>query len=101
MLAALEPLLEELRPGLVLVYGDTNSTLAGALAAAQLGAPLAHVEAGRPRFDPQKAEEGDPGAAGHPGTPPPLPPRTARPNPHRRGGTGRGPYVWGRTVEAS
>ena len=43
MLAALEPLLAELRPDAVLVYGDTNSTLAGALAAAQAGMP------GRPR----------------------------------------------------
>src|SRR3954466_1761843 len=46
MLAALEPELEELAPDMVLVYGDTNSTLAGALAAAQRHVPAAHAEAG-------------------------------------------------------
>jgi UDP-N-acetylglucosamine 2-epimerase (non-hydrolysing)/UDP-GlcNAc3NAcA epimerase len=46
MLAALGPLLEELRPDAALVYGDTNSTLAGALAAAQAGVPAVHIEAG-------------------------------------------------------
>src|SRR5918998_3630718 len=51
MLEALEPELEALEPAMVLVYGDTNSTLAGALAAAQRHVPVAHVEAGMRPFD--------------------------------------------------
>ncbi len=57
MLAALEPLVRELRPDAALVYGDTNSTLAGALAAAQARVPVIHVEAGMRSFDRSMPEE--------------------------------------------
>jgi UDP-N-acetylglucosamine 2-epimerase (non-hydrolysing)/UDP-GlcNAc3NAcA epimerase len=57
MLEALEPLLIDVAPDAVLVYGDTNSTLAGGLAAAQRGVPVAHVEAGMRSFDRSMPEE--------------------------------------------
>jgi UDP-GlcNAc3NAcA epimerase len=57
MLGALEPVVESTRPDAVLVYGDTNSTLAGALAGAQAGVPVAHVEAGMRSFDRTMPEE--------------------------------------------
>jgi UDP-N-acetylglucosamine 2-epimerase len=57
ILSALEPALGELSPTMVLVYGDTNSTLAGALAARQAGIPVGHVEAGMRSFDREMPEE--------------------------------------------
>ncbi len=57
MLEALEPVVRDAVPDVVLVYGDTNSTLAGALAGAQAGVPVAHVEAGMRSFDRSMPEE--------------------------------------------
>ena len=69
MLTALEPLLESVAPDAVLLYGDTNSTLAGALAAVDRGTPVIHVEAGMRSFDRSQPEERMPASTWNAGVP--------------------------------
>src|ERR1700712_1897771 len=89
MLAEIGPLLVREAPDVVLVYGDTNSTLAGGLAAAQAQVPVVHVEAGMRSFDRRVPQGVNPGLP-EPLSPPLLcPSQTAVDNLEREAVAGR------------
>ncbi|HYN68144.1 MAG TPA: UDP-N-acetylglucosamine 2-epimerase (non-hydrolyzing) [Ornithinibacter sp.] len=65
MLAAMDQVLEDHQPDWVIVYGDTNSTVAGALSAVKMHIPLAHLEAGLRSFNRRMPEEHNRGLTDH------------------------------------
>ena len=85
MLAGIEQAIVDIRPDIVLVPGDTNSTLAGALAAAKLHVPVAHLEAGLRSFNRQMPEEINRVLTDHVSTLLFCPTETAVTNLHREG----------------
>jgi UDP-N-acetylglucosamine 2-epimerase len=87
MLSGIEAVAMEYRPDWLLVYGDTNSTLAGALAAAKLHVPVAHVEAGLRSFDRRMPEEVNRVVADHLSTLLLCPTQSAATNLNREGVT--------------
>jgi UDP-GlcNAc3NAcA epimerase len=85
MLSGIERVLAEERPDWLLVYGDTNSTLAGAIAAAKVHVPIAHVEAGLRSFNRRMPEEVNRVATDHLSSMLLCPTRTAVSNLHAEG----------------